>query len=145
MTGTSTTAGGGVVTVAGTGFGPKGTTALKFLFWDNGVGGTFQSSLASVYAGTVSSENTEITFNAPPGTGTVSFKLSMINTAVPPANAETVDLSFTYDAPIMTALTSAPTQGGVLTITGTSFGPVGTEFISAVTVGTQVCVKTLQP
>ena len=74
VSGTSVTTGGGTITVAGLGFGPVGSQFIQYIFWDKGPGGTFQTlyPLDTAIAATVSVQNTQITFNAPTGTGSVS-------------------------------------------------------------------------
>ena len=72
VSGSSVTDGGGSITVTGLGFGPVGSTYLQYIFWDNGADGTFQTKYPPDIGATVSVLNTEITFNAPTGTGTVS-------------------------------------------------------------------------
>jgi len=43
--------------------------------------------------------------------------------------------TFSYKAPVISAISPVPTAGGVSTITGTNFGPVGSAFMNSVTMG----------
>eukprot|EP00951_Prasinocladus_malaysianus_P039731 scaffold447800_cov43-Prasinocladus_malaysianus.AAC.1 len=61
------------------------------------------------------------------------------------SNASTLS-GFSYPSPMVTSVTFAPTQGGVITISGQGFGPGGEcykPYIDSVTIGNDLCTDAL--
>ena len=123
---------GGTVTVTGTNFGPVGTANIGSLF----IAGIQQT--LSVVEAEVTVENTEIQFTSPSGTGSnVNVKI-FIRTQ---GTGDTGNGLLSYLTPNIASVSSIPTGGGTVTITGTNFGPVGTTQIDYVTIGGTFCTS----
>ncbi|QDZ19799.1 hypothetical protein A3770_03p23170 [Chloropicon primus] len=124
---------GGPVTVTGTNFGPTGSDAnIESVF----VGGV-QQSLSTINP-SVTKANTEIVFTAAAGTGSslnVQLYIRGQNTGT------TGNGLLSYYGPQVTSVSTIPTSGGTVTITGKHFGPVGTSQINFVTIDGEFCTN----
>ncbi|KAK3244473.1 hypothetical protein CYMTET_45911 [Cymbomonas tetramitiformis] len=137
-TGTGTA--GGTITVSGLRFGPTGTARIGTLTWNYDVNavGTATSYAASAVSATVSTKNTAMTFVVPEGTGSKPFRWSFSNLADTVLSTGT--LTFTYDAPTVSAVSAPPVSGGTIYINGTNFGPLGST-VNNVTVNGTECTS----
>lgn len=107
---------GGTITITGTNFGPASPNLVTKV----------QLGMSECTSITVTEAYTKLTCTAPAGTGqdiavvvTVGDKKS------------TPYASFKYQNPTVSSITSVPTAGGTVTITGTNFGPAGSAALSA--------------
>jgi len=107
---------GGTITITGTNFGPASPNLVTKV----------QLGMSECTSITVTEAYTKLTCSAPAGTGqdiavvvTVGDKKS------------TPYASFKYQNPTVSSITSVPTAGGTVTITGTNFGPAGSAALSA--------------
>ena len=113
---TSPPTNGGSITITGTNFGPSTPNLVTKV--QLGMGTCTNIVVTTAY--------TKLTCDAPAGTGkdiavvvTVGDKKS------------TPFASFTYQSPTVTSITSVPTAGGTVTITGTNFGPTGSASLGS--------------
>ncbi|MCP3886268.1 MAG: hypothetical protein GY700_12495, partial [Propionibacteriaceae bacterium] len=80
---------------------------------------------------TVTTAHTTATCVAPAGTGSgQDLAVTITNGAALTSAANTL---FAYGAPTPSAASTIPTSGGTVTITGTNFGPVGSDSINSIT------------
>ena len=120
--------GGGQLIVNGLRFGPAGNTNIRKIVWDNSA-----TTVTPANSGaTVNTVNTEIRFTVPAGAGTKEFSLDIANDGTD-ANVMSTGLKkMKYQGPTVTSVTSVSSAGGVMTITGTNFGPAGTQYLTLV-------------
>ena len=116
------TTAGGTITVTGTSFGPIGSSHITIT-----LGGEACASA------TVTTADTTATCAAPAGTGS-DKDLAVTITNNEESLTSAANTLFSYGAPTPSAATTIPTSGGTVTITGTNFGPVGSDGISGITV-----------
>lgn len=82
----------------------------------------------------------QLSFNLPAAAGLFrTFRvITPVGAAIPSQNSQqsrddgTLYPYFDYNAPVIASVTSAPTQGGVVTITGTGFGAMGAQVVVTV-------------
>ena len=114
------TTAGGTITVTGTSFGPLGASHITIT-----LGGVACESA------TVTTAHTTATCAAPAGTGSgQDIAVTITNGEALTSAANTL---FSYGAPTPSAASTIPTSGGTVTITGTNFGPVGSDSIDSIT------------
>ncbi|KAK3247367.1 hypothetical protein CYMTET_43139 [Cymbomonas tetramitiformis] len=123
---------GGIVTVAGVNFGPVGVSNVEMI----SIGGIvvpLGEALANV---TVA--NTELQFTGPFGIGQ---QLNVVIQIRSQDTGTTGNGLLNYRGPRVTGSVGAPTEGGIGTILGANFGPVGSANINEVTINGESCIN----
>jgi len=141
---TSVDTSGGTITITGTNLGVEYPVDINV---ENGAASQ-TNAVERIILGTayctnivVTVENTELTCTAPSGFGSdIQVEVTVGN-----ERSNTDDL-FYYNVPTVISVTSASTSGGIVTITGTNFGPTGTSHISGfgsggITIGGNSCIN----
>jgi len=128
--------------VTGKRFGPTGNTQyaeaeqIRFINWD---GKELPSPNAAVTVlDDVAGVDSAMTFDVPEGVGTIAFYVVMNNGI---GDISSATATFTYTAPTITAVSDVAAGGGTLTITGTSFGVLGSASITSLVVGATTCAS----
>eukprot|EP00899_Mesostigma_viride_P025809 jgi/Mesvir1/6412/Mv19504-RA.1 len=125
---------GGKVVVMGRNFGPVGAANIQQVI----IAGKPEDATAGGLSATVTVENTQIEFNAPPGTGT------RVNLAFVIAGVSTGTSGFgmlTFRGPRVISAGTLPTTGGELVVVGANMGPVGSAHIMSFTVNGTPCAN----
>ena len=126
---------GGVLRIQGENFGPQDPNPLNppanilSLIWDG------DDSAVDVNSCYVNTATSEILCTVPGGVGTAPFAVNMTccgTTSESQSTALSNVAYFRYNAPTVTGVTSVGTQGGRVTIDGTSFGAVGSANVDRI-------------
>lgn len=110
---------GGQITISGSSFGPTGTSVCVLIAGQTCSDGSVTAHTTitcTVSAGTGSDQVVEVTIPCPGGQTSSKTIFSYSGLCVS-------TFFFSLVAPSITSVTSAPTQGGSVTITGLNFGP----------------------
>jgi hypothetical protein len=127
---TAPTEGAPGVIITGSNFGSL-DTPVEVMFYTSEMGGTASFSATNAR---VTTAHTEITADIPPGVGRNFF----IGVTAAGISAETPRTGqFSYIAPAVNAVTTTNTTGGIITVTGSGFGPL--DSAPSVTIDGVVC------
>lgn len=140
-------AAGETVTVSGRNFGVNASEIVLSMEKDiAGGGGKYELPISSAAASiTLIESHTKFSFVIPLGVGpdlTLLTSLpkygndtTFMRTSTSAKSTDNSSTTFSFKAPIVSAVSSVSTAGGVATITGNNFGPVGSAFVNSVVMG----------
>jgi hypothetical protein len=140
-------AAGETVTVTGLNFGVEASEITLGLEKDiAGGGGKYYINITSATASiTMIASHTKFSFVVPLGAGPeltlltslpkYGYDETFLRTSTSAPSTSSSSTTFSYKAPVISAVSSVSTAGGVATITGTNFGPVGSGLVNSVVMG----------